>query len=92
MNDVCNKRLVLAKAIIIDIISLLRLDSSAVEHFHGKEGVPSSSLGRGSKIMQNMAFGPYFYVKFLKNTKTSSMLVFVLVLGEGVEPPKTNVV
>lgn len=24
-------------------------DSSVVEHFHGKEGVPSSSLGHGSK-------------------------------------------
>jgi hypothetical protein len=28
-----------------------RRDSSVVEHFHGKEGVPGSSPGHGSKRM-----------------------------------------
>ena len=35
------------KILLYDTI-ILRRDSSVVEHFHGKEGVPSSSLGRGS--------------------------------------------
>ena len=38
------------KILLYDTI-ILRRDSSVVEHFHGKEGVPSSSLGRGSMVI-----------------------------------------
>jgi hypothetical protein len=31
----------------------LRRDSSEVEHFHGKERVPSSTLGRGSNFKKS---------------------------------------